>query len=176
MLYVENFRFLHICHVDTSEISPHVEKFSISSQLSYMESWNVSTWQFFLHEYNSWYPWQISGLSSSSSRWSPKKEKWPNLMAALRHAVHRTSGCPGDHLPSIGSYQPYHHHFVRILQWCWSGCCFADCSIRCIINNRYHFILRRVHCYSRLQVLSVLGGLCVCIFLIKMRFGKWYSW
>ena len=37
MLCVENFRFLHICHVETSEISPHVEKFSISPQLSYME-------------------------------------------------------------------------------------------------------------------------------------------
>ena len=47
MPYVENFRFLHICHVETSEISPHVEKFSISPQLSYMESWNISTWQFF---------------------------------------------------------------------------------------------------------------------------------
>ena len=38
ILYVENFRFLHICHVETSGISPHVEKFSISPQLSYMES------------------------------------------------------------------------------------------------------------------------------------------
>ena len=34
-------------------ISPHEEKFSISPQLSYMESWNFSTWQFFLYEYNS---------------------------------------------------------------------------------------------------------------------------
>ena len=43
-----NFRFLHICHVETSEIFPHVEKFSISPQLSYMEILNFSTWQFFL--------------------------------------------------------------------------------------------------------------------------------
>ena len=42
MTYVQNFRFLHICHVETSEISSHVEKFSISSQLSYMESWNLN--------------------------------------------------------------------------------------------------------------------------------------
>ena len=49
MPYVENFRFLHICHVETSEISPHVEKFSISPQLPYMERWNFSTWQIFLH-------------------------------------------------------------------------------------------------------------------------------
>ena len=62
MPYVENFRFLHICHVETSEISPHVEKFSISPQLSYMESWNFSTWQFFPHKYNSWFSGQISGL------------------------------------------------------------------------------------------------------------------
>ena len=38
MPYVENIRFLHICHVETSEISPHVEKFSISPQLWCMES------------------------------------------------------------------------------------------------------------------------------------------
>ena len=35
------------------KISPHVKKFSISPQLSYMVSWNFSTRQFFLHEYNS---------------------------------------------------------------------------------------------------------------------------
>ena len=33
--------------MNCTEISPHVEKFSISPQLSYMESWNFSTWQFF---------------------------------------------------------------------------------------------------------------------------------
>ena len=38
ILYVENFRFLHICHVETSEISPYVEKFSIHPKLSYMVS------------------------------------------------------------------------------------------------------------------------------------------
>ena len=63
MPYVENFRYFRIYHVETSEISPLVEKFSISPQFSYMESWNFFTWQFFLHEYNSWYSWQISGLS-----------------------------------------------------------------------------------------------------------------
>ena len=62
MPYVEIFRFLHNFHVETSEISPHVGKFSISPQLSYMESWNFSTWQFFLHEYNSWYSWKIRAL------------------------------------------------------------------------------------------------------------------
>ena len=35
---VEKFRFFHICHGKTSEISPHVEKFLISLQSSYMES------------------------------------------------------------------------------------------------------------------------------------------
>ena len=34
MPYVENFRFLHICHVEKFEITPHVEKFHISSHLS----------------------------------------------------------------------------------------------------------------------------------------------
>ena len=38
MPYVENFRFFRICHVETSDISPHMEKFSISPQLSYMKS------------------------------------------------------------------------------------------------------------------------------------------
>ena len=37
MSYVENFRFLHICHVETSEISPYVEKFS--------NSHNCHTWR-----------------------------------------------------------------------------------------------------------------------------------
>ena len=59
---VENFRFFHICHGKTSEISPHVENFFISLQSSYMESWKFSTWKFFLHRYNLWYLWQISGL------------------------------------------------------------------------------------------------------------------
>ena len=49
------------------KIPVHVEKFSISPQLSYMESWNFSTWQFFLHEYNSWYLWQIWALSQCYS-------------------------------------------------------------------------------------------------------------
>ena len=30
-------------------------------------------------------------------------------MEALRHALRRTPGCPGDHLPSIGS-QSFHRH------------------------------------------------------------------
>ena len=60
---VENFRFFHICHGKTSEISPHVENFFISLQSSYMESWKFSTWKFFLHIYNRWYRWQIWGLS-----------------------------------------------------------------------------------------------------------------
>ena len=50
------------CQNSVNNISPHIEQFSISPQLSYMESWNFSTWQFFLHEYNSWYSWQISDL------------------------------------------------------------------------------------------------------------------
>ena len=37
-IYAEKFRFLHICQVETSEISPHVKKFSITPQLSYMKS------------------------------------------------------------------------------------------------------------------------------------------
>ena len=44
-----HIRFLHICHVKTSEISSPVEKLLISPQLPYMESWNFSTLQFFLH-------------------------------------------------------------------------------------------------------------------------------
>ena len=33
--------------INCTEISPHVEKFSISPQLSYMESWNFPTWHIF---------------------------------------------------------------------------------------------------------------------------------
>ena len=52
----------------------------IFPQLSYMESWNFSTWQFFLHEYNSWYSWQILGLI----------EPWPvdNLLIDCEYALH----------------------------------------------------------------------------------------
>ena len=38
MPYVENFRILHICQLETSEISPHVERFSISPQFSYRKA------------------------------------------------------------------------------------------------------------------------------------------
>ena len=43
----KNFRSLYICYGEKLEISPRVEKCSISPQLSYMESWKFSTWQFF---------------------------------------------------------------------------------------------------------------------------------
>ena len=45
-----------------------MEKFSISLPLSYMESWNFSTWQLLFHDYNSWYSWQISGLIKCCSQ------------------------------------------------------------------------------------------------------------
>ena len=35
--------------INWTKISPHLKKFSISPQLSYMENWNFSTRQFFLH-------------------------------------------------------------------------------------------------------------------------------
>ena len=66
MPYVDNFRFLHFCYVETSEISQYLEKFSIAPLLSIMESWNISSWQIFLHEYNPWYSWQIWALRGRS--------------------------------------------------------------------------------------------------------------
>ena len=53
--------------INFTEISPHVEKFTISPQLSYKESWNFSTWQFFLHGYKPWCPWQIWALTKTTS-------------------------------------------------------------------------------------------------------------
>ena len=39
-------------------------------------SWNFSTWQFFLHECNSWYSWQIWALYIFFGFLQPAKERW----------------------------------------------------------------------------------------------------
>ena len=59
------FRFLHICHVERCEITPHMEKFQNSPHLSCIEIWNFSTWQIFSPRIYPWDPWQISGMPTS---------------------------------------------------------------------------------------------------------------
>ena len=56
------FRFLHFCHVEKCEITPHVEKFQNSPHLSCIEIWNFSTWQIFSPRIYPWDPWQIWGM------------------------------------------------------------------------------------------------------------------
>ena len=55
------YQMFRISDFSTSVMGRHL-KFFISLQSSYTESWKFSTWQFFLHIYNLWYLWQISGL------------------------------------------------------------------------------------------------------------------
>ena len=55
------YQMFRISDFSTSVMGRHL-KFFISLQSSYTESWKFSTWQFFLHMYNLWYLWQISGL------------------------------------------------------------------------------------------------------------------
>ena len=52
MPYVENLRFLHICHVETSEMSPQVEKFLLSPQLSNIRKAEISPHDNFFSTYN----------------------------------------------------------------------------------------------------------------------------
>ena len=60
-------------------------QFSTSPQLSYMESWKFSTWQFFLHEFYSWYSWQISGLGPNLT-----KATSPHVFCLVKYVVPRT--------------------------------------------------------------------------------------
>ena len=57
-----DFRYLHIFHLKTLEITPRVENFRNSPHLSCTEIWHFSTWQIFLHGHHPWCPWQILGM------------------------------------------------------------------------------------------------------------------
>ena len=75
---------LQLNPINWTEISPHVEKFSIFPQLSYMENWNFSKWQYFLHEYNSWYSWQIWILYDLCTKGNVKDVEIPALIVIWR--------------------------------------------------------------------------------------------
>ena len=58
----EDFKFLHIGHVEKFEIKPHVEKFQISPHDRRIEIWNFSTWLIFSSQLPSVRLWQIWGM------------------------------------------------------------------------------------------------------------------
>ena len=57
-----------ISDFSTSVIWRHVEKFSISPQFSYMESWNFSTWQYFLNKLKTLVGYSSNGQGNGSER------------------------------------------------------------------------------------------------------------
>ena len=183
MPYAENFRFLHICHVETSEISPYVEKFSIPPQLSYMVSWNFSTWQFFVHEYNSWYSWQISGLfrrTCARSSLSPIfHEGRYNEQKVWQSIWKKTRKDPFSFKPRICDISHVRLQPCSVVIISTTGCCLTDqkgvkTSIRAVtlsVRPWGHHVAMRRQC---LETEGILSG--AQHFPWRKRTSLWTPW